>query len=562
VTKPTIAALAKARAALESQLEALELSEVVLVDDESLKVPQVRANKLPILSEETYLATLEDPEADLDPEAFSRWKSEQYQELVESDPDVIARERRERIYEKPSEVDSSIEVLGYMCGPQYRPMTPQAWGNLDTPERETIAENSLVLFDRELGEGVDPGDQLLGEFLREFPNAYAAILTNKVNLGDEIIEALAASERQQAAGAPTDPARSLIASKQRLMSSAPIDFVEDLRITRAAPLLVSARNQLLKLAESAHTAAIEELRERIELRTLEHIVVRAARSEGSWEADALLRVLAIAYRSEAQSLLLGDATLAKLADVFAQIRTIFARSGGPDESARLKTAELMQRERYDPGPLINVAGLPLACGDLFQTGRGADESDKRLWMLLDQPCDLQLRDTKNSRGHISSTDLIEVASAKKPKKGRIHLLPSGSRYCPDGEQLYLMLSSRMTVPFDVLELCVFDKDGECRIDTEAAEPANVPQTPALTRRWSEMTEVHRETVRVALVTEDDDLRKRMIGHDGVLAGDTQQGIAWPIRRVERLNEPHAQPALRAVSDDRSRPAFDADLNSP
>jgi hypothetical protein len=561
VTTPSTAALAKARAALESQLEALELSEVVLVDDESLKVPQGRAKKLPILSEEAYRATLEDPEVDLDPEAFNRWKSERYKELVESDPDLIARERRERIYEKPSEVDTSIDVLGYMCGPQFRPMTPQAWGNLDTPERETIAKNSLVLFDRELGEGVDPGDQLLGEFLREFPDAYAAILTNKVNLGDEIIEALAASERHQAAGAPTDPARSLIASKQRLMSSAPIDFVEDLRITRAAPLLVSARDELLKLAESAHAAAIEELRERIELRTLEHIVVRAARSEGSWEADALLRVLAIAYRSEAQTLLLGDATLAKLADVFEQIRTIFARSGGPDESARLKTAELMQRERYDPGPLINVAGLPLACGDLFQTGWEAGESDKRLWMLLDQPCDLQLRDTKNSRGHISSTDLIEVASAKKPK-GRIHLLPSGSRYCPDGEQLYLMLSSRMTVPFDVLELCVFDKDGECRIDTEAAEPANVPQTPALARRWSEMTEVHRETVRVALVTGDDDLRKRIIGHDGALIGDTQHGIAWPIRRVERLNEPQAQPALRAVSDDRSRPAFDADLNSP
>jgi len=556
MTKPTPAALGKARAALASQLEALELSDVVLVDDESLGVPQVRANKLPILSESAYRETLEDPAADLVAEDFNRWKIERYKELVETDPDLIARERRDRIAEKPDEVDSAIEVLAYMCGAQFRGMTPEAWGLLDTPEREAFAKGSLVLFDRELGEGIESGDALLRGFLSEFPEAYAAILTNKVSIGDEIAAALATTEAQRAAGSATDPARSLIASKQRLMSSTPIDFVEDLRITRAAPLLISARDLLLALAESAHAAGVEELRERIELRTLEHIVVRAARSEGSWEADALLRVLAIAYRSEAQGLLLKDPTLTQLAGVFERVRAIFARSGGPDESAQLKTAELMQRERYDPGPLVNVAGLPLACGDLFQTGPEAEGSEKRFWMLLDQPCDLQLRDTKNSRSRIASTDLVEVGGAKTPK-GRVYVLPSGSRHCQEGEQLYLMLGSRLSMPFDILELCAFDSAGRCRIDTAQEAPPRVPQTPALAKRWTEMLKVHRETLRIALMSEEEQLRRRVIGHDGALVEDSR--LEWPIGRIERLNEPHAQPALRAVTDDRSRPAFDADL---
>jgi hypothetical protein len=551
-------ALEKARAALTKLLDGLQLSSVVLVDDECLDVSLALAKRLPALGKDAYRATLGDPEAEIDAKVYAEWKPRRFEELARKEPQLLARERRELIAQEPHQVRGPIEVLAYMCDTYFCPMTPKAWEDLDTPARETIAKSSLVLFDRQLGEGFNPGDALLGEFLKEFDGGYAAILTNVVDPAGEIQAALDAAQAR-APGSASDPARSLVSSKQRLRSAAPIDFVEDLRITCAAPLLVDARNELIVLAESAHEQAVSELKESIDVRTLEHIVVRAARSEGSWEADALLRVLAIVNRSHAQEQLLAQPMLGALGKIFDQLRSIFDQIIGPDEPAQAKAAELMRRERYDPASLINTAGLPLACGDMFRVGDRTQQAGERLWMLLDQPCDLQLRDTKDSRSRISCTDLIAIDAGKMPKDHRYYDLPSGSQSGPPGEPLHLSLNTRFTVPFEILELCVFDSEGHCRIDTEAEEPPIFPQTPALRRRWQKLVEIHKMTAGLARGSEEEDVRKRMIGHGGVLSGEPGRILEWPIERIERLNEPYGQLALRAVSEDRSRFAFEPDL---
>jgi hypothetical protein len=553
MTAPSKSALEKARAALTKLLDALELSEVVLVDDEALDVRLALAKKLPALSKGTYLETLKDPGA-YTHDGHTDWMGERHQKERE----LIASQRRERIASHPNEVSNSIEVLAYMSGERFRPMTPEAWKALETNDRRAIAESSLVLFDRQLGDGIESGDELLRDFLDEFREAYGAILTNEVKAEEEIDAALASAHAQSSGATRADPARSLVASKERLMIATPIDFVEDLRITRAAPPLTHVRDQLIKVAQTAHAAAVTELKETIDLRTLEHIMVRAARNEGSWEADALLRVLAIVYRSNAQELLLDEPMLTELAQRFGEVRTIFARTGDPYEQAKLKAADLMKRERYDPGPLINTAGLPLTCGDLFEIRVGPEGTAPTLWMLLEQPCDLQLRDDTNSRKRIASTELIAVRQGKPPKE-RTYPLPSGSRHCEPSEQLYLMLNSRLAIPFEVLELCVFETGGRCHINASAEQPLTVPQTPALLRRWHELRHAHETTLRLALISEDLELRQRIIGHYGAIDPEQENVVQWPITRVERLNEPHAQPALRAATEDRSRFAFDPDL---
>jgi hypothetical protein len=553
MTKPVKSALEKARKALKELLEGVALEKVILVDDQCLELSQTLAKNLPSLSRKAHHEALEAGDARTD---YAGWKKGRYKEFMSNDPEALVRERRERIAASPGEVDNEIEVLAYICEEAFHPMLPQAWEALDTDKRKELAETSLVLFDRQLGEGFKSGDVLLGEFLAECDRAYAAILTSVIDPADEIKEALKAAQAQ-APGSSSDPARSLISSKQRLMSTAPVDFVEDLRIMCAAPLLVDARNELIVLAQKAHEKAVAELHA-IDLRTLEHIAVRAAREEGSWEADALLRVLAIAYRSYAQEQLLAQPMLAKLAKVFEDVRSIFARNAQADAPARAKAGELMRRERYDPGQLINTAGLPLACGDIFQVGEGAEQQGKDLWMLLDQPCDLQLRDTADSRARIASTDLVKLDVGEGPKD-RGYDLPSGSQSGPDSQPLHLKMNTRLTVPFEILELCVFDSEGRCRIDTKADQPLIVPQTPALERRWQILIALHKATAAVARSSQDQQVQRRLIGHDGALVGDEQHILAWPIIRTERLNEPYGQLALRAVSEDRSRFAFEPDL---
>jgi hypothetical protein len=553
---PSKQALARARAALAKQLSELGVEEVVLVDDEAFDVAPRQANRLPSLSkaafrEETGSAASEDQQR------FARWQSERRKNLTDTDPGVLAAERREWIAEHPEDVHVALEVLAYMCGEHLRPMTGQDWGRLDTAERAAIATGSLVLFDRHLGVGVPAGDELLQEFLGEFPRACAAILTNAVDISDEIEEALSRSHANEGPGSQIDPGRSLIASKQRLMSVRPVDFVEELRITRAAPLLWDLREKLLSLAGAAHREAVRQVRRDIDLRTLEHIVISAARQEGTWEADAFLRVLSIIYRSEAQTRLLATPALGELAGLLGSLRLIFAHADSPHVQAQAKTAELMRLERYDPPALINGAGLALACGDIFSGPPDARDGEESLWMLVEQPCDVQLRDRAGSRDDVLAGDLVRVLSGS-PGKERVHELPSGCPCGPDGQAFHLAFASRRSVPFAVLELCVFDGDGRCRVQPAADSPAIAPQTPALSRRFQELLVEHAETLRLALLTEDEDVRARVIGEGGTVDAGAEV-LSWPLRRVARLNEPHAQDALRAVSEDRSRLALDVDL---
>jgi hypothetical protein len=523
----------------------------VLVDDEIYDVRRTLANRLSALSKAAYVETLKDL-ADFEKTGYEQWQRQRY----ENERELIAAERWEKIAEDPKDIDSAIEVLAYMCGERLRPLTPHAWNDLDSDEREQIAASSLVLFDRELGEGVEPGDELLADFLQECPQAAAAILTSKVHAGEEIDDALQNAHSHAIGSVASDPARSLTAIKERLMNT-PVEFVEDLRVTRAAPVLKGARDRVIEVAAAAHAAALEEVKTQIDLRTLEHIMVRVARDEGSWEADALLRVLAIAYRSQAQALLLDEDTLRELTQLFEKLRQLFSPRDAPFPPAKAKTTNLMSRECYDPGALINPAGLPICCGDLFEL-RGGDEVEARLWMLLEQPCDLQLRDTSDSREAIAFTDLIAVCSGK-PTKPRSYELPSRSGESELQEELHLMLNQRLTVSLDVLELCVFDEGGACRIDSAAEEPSMIAQTPALARRWVELLGVHKRTAELARLTNDRQIRDRIIASGGALTGDSV--LEWPIRRVARLNEPYAQPALRAACDDRSRFAFDPDLTA-
>jgi hypothetical protein len=351
------------------------------------------------------------------------------------------------------------------------------------------------------------------------------------------------------------PGRVLLSSKSRLSGDRPQDLVDDLQLSVAAVDLFRARQRLLELSGEAHQGARDAVTS-LNLRTIEHIVVRRSRDEGIWEGDTLLRLLRVEYEHRLRELLVeaGGAALAEVIDRLERLRGSVDQKAKPHPTTVDEATRLMTRERYERDEVINRTGLPLANGDIFER-----TTDQSYWMLVDQACDLQLRDEEDRRADISTTELIAVTVVEPDKAlKRAWVLPPTSHVLPVACQL--VLSKRLCVPYDVLELCVFDRDGRCRIDTSCTSSEIPAQTPALSRRWTNVLRAHQRTLAILPPDPSPALVGRVFGPVEA-EGVVEEGcVIWPLRRVERLKAPWAQAALTALNEDRARMPFEHDFH--
>jgi hypothetical protein len=303
---------------------------------------------------------------------------------------------------------------------------------------------------------------------------------------------------------------------------------------------------LLELAGEAHTAAVSTVK-LMELRLLEDVMIGSSRREGVFEADTLIRVLTVEYlHTLREGLLADDATLldALLTDLEP------ARSRAPtkpiiDTEAHAQATALMTRERYVQAPIVNRPGLPLACGDIFVDGDG------RVWMLLEQVCDLQLRDDGDTRESITHTQLVAVRAGNGGERAW-DLPPAAASF---EHPSHLQLKVRLTVSLDVLELAVFNRNGRCAWPVGAQAPGVTAQTPALTRRFAEI----RKSMEPLVEARGDAPDAYLLRAGDIVGVSSGEELRWPLRRVERLHETWASAALIAALADRGRPWLEHDL---
>ncbi len=441
------------------------------------------------------------------------------------------------LYEKPENVGAPLERLNAVFGDNYVAMSPADWEALGAAELEQYSTDSLVLFDRDLGSSVS-GDELLLAYRTRFPAARTGIFTSTATPGQEEIDA-------------EGDAPPLVTSKSRLAEDGDVEpFIDELRLASIAPELSAVRNLVLSSAEASHEEAVRVIRQ-LDLQTLEHIVVAASRHEGVFEGDTLIRVLTIRYRDALRRALLaqppggGQDGMSQILAWLDVIRARARKRETTNEAVLEHAASLMRLERYTDGAILNRPGLPLANGDIFSDNVGA------LWMVVDQPCDLQLRDTGGSRVAMTHTDLISLQSGKAP--ARCWPLPRTATSIDHPS--HLVLSGRLTVPFDVLELAVLRSDGSCRWKMGETEPDVYPLTPALAVRAEEIR-IRMEGLAASLAHAPPEFVLRMGALEGTVEGDE---LCWPLTRVERLAESWAAAALSALAADKARPGLEGDF---
>lgn len=516
-------------------LNELGAARLVVVDDEAHEYSSatIRAHPPEPLKLRTYKK-----HADFaGEEGWHGWFARQLEQLQGEGDVRLGDWQRTALHQHPEMASSPLDILALVFGDAYVPLNPVQWQALDATVLAEYAADALVLFDRDLKTD-RTGDDLAQTFLEAHPTARVAIFTTTVQIGAAEIE----SAQQMAQEHPV-----LVASKAHLTEFSGMPrFVDELRLTAIARHLIAVRARVLELAGEAHAAAVSTVR-LMELRLLEDVMIGSSRREGVFEADTLIRVLTVEYlHTLRERFLAGDGAIldALLADLE------LARSRAPakrivDTEAHAQATALMTRERYVQDAIVNRPGLPLACGDVFIDGDG------RLWMLLEQVCDLQLRDDGDTRESITHTQLVAVRAGKGGDRAWDLPRAATSFLHPH----HLALKVRLTVSLDVLELAVFNRDGRCAWPIGAQAPAVAAQTPALARRFDDIGKSMEPLVAARGDAPDEYLLRA-----GDLVGvSSDEELCWPLRRVERLHESWAFAALSVALADRGRPGLEHDL---
>lgn len=423
---------------------------------------------------------------------------------------------------------------------------------------EDKAATTLVLFDQDFGREEDGTKEEGIRLIREVHSkdvGYYGLLTHTV-LEDneyEVWNGLADKHQLQRD-------RFLVISKARLMKDMP-DYYGFLAMVRLAAL--SGRYaEVKKEAWEVFKGSLEKAEsamEKLSVLDFDQAVFESSRREGVWEPDTLFRVFGILMHREARLSLHADKmSLAVTAArrVSAAKKQIITALG---EQPRSKEVLQMQRfEMYEPGEDLNCFHTPVDLGDVFRTDAGG-----RSYLLLGQSCDLMVR-SKGKRNHEDSrlgltATVVEIFDSHGEKPAARGELPF---YNVDtGASAWANFAKVHQVWLAVLDLCVLCEDGSATIDVTGDCSDLLIETwqkrfPKLRRRFKEALHTHQKLAETA--SEPEMARLALPSPSSTLqiaAAIDGTALRYGIRRTMRLRQPWSGALLSEFTQHRARTAF-------
>src|SRR5690606_20836373 len=144
----------------------------------------------------------------------------------------------------------------------------------------------------------------------------------------------------------------------------------------------------------------------------------------------------------------------------AELRAVSILAPSASKPTDRRTWELQRREIYDDPGDLNGLHLPIELGDVIACD-GRDGSTVE-YIVLGQPCDLMIRtkDGKRRAEHVLFAKISRNAPAKEEGESLASFrLPY---YHERGEDAWVKFANHYTVPVWVLDLCVYNDDGQAR----------------------------------------------------------------------------------------------------
>lgn len=421
-------------------------------------------------------------------------------------------------------------------------LDPREWEELEGKLPSTMNETeTLVLFDLNLGGGdASEGRLLLSGYLSGAEARRAGILTGEKDPEEELEATLKIQE--EIGDTINQPV--LLASKALLKLDTCREFVDFLRFSGNAKQLASLKADVLELLIEARGKAGKTFEEQYDLRTLESVVVRSTRVEGAWEVDTLIRIIEGLNRAALRTELLAKGE--QLAELVKTTRNLAEFPAIDHEPSRRRARELAHGERVVPGEWINRLGLPVANGDIFEIS-GVP------FVLLMQPCDIAIRDDNRDRPDMA-TGIKAVPRAERVRPSQLRTFELEDWLLPDDDPHELRLSRPLQLPLAVLDLCVFNSDGQAILSRQG-DPIVPPIVPGLDLRFKELQARLVENAKGAPKA------SAFARHDVSKLGGSANGtgVTFLVRRVGRLESMVATEALNALAGDMSRGAFPHDI---
>lgn len=455
-----------------------------------------------------------------------------------------------------------------------------AWNERKATLIASMSKRTLVIIDREFvieGSPVRMGEEILKELVQS-PGLEARLvmLTHSVGQGG------VAGLRRELSGDNTAALHRFAVVAKGGPGDAAVRLRDSIRVVMTHGTCFTMLQSITKVMKNGVDTALTELMDQ-SVYDLDAVVFEKSLEEGASEVDVLTRLVLLRQRVEVETHLAEDGECHALVNSLRKLRSV--PGSLPRDASTTRFEELRKREIFDPAELVNRRYSPLACGDLFQV----EGQQKKLWLLLAQPCDIAVRpDGKRKfaqgvlvlakpveasvaakvQGALASvrvaleasdaTRALELLAEVPAQVEKLSRPPPSHRYFPlhgklDEAEWQLDFNDWTPVSLECLELCAFNKDGALKLDPNAAPAA--PLLPGWQRRFEKACALLQKAAG-------------NVPTDWVLGGTNfsnripkiQNGVlSFKCKRVGRIRAPRAVAAYSAFSSSQSRAAFDHDF---
>jgi len=469
----------------------------------------------------------------------------------------------------PSDIDrckdhAAVSVLEEILpSSMLRTMTLRQWEE----KRAALLEETrvgnrrvLILFDQDLSKDdgtPTSGIEIISSILagKDNPNLTCGLITHTVD-----VEHQQDRWNELAAEHNLSKDRFVVISKNCVVDD-PIDFVLMFKLLTLNPVFARMKHRTTYILEKSIHSANEEI-EKITIFDFDHIVCKAAREEGIWEADMLFRLYGIFHRLEARKLAYTDTELKEVINSLREVSEIPAKS---DKFPQPTSWRIQRKEIYEPPEHINQLHLPIELGDIF-----TDTDNNKKYILFAQPCDLMVRSDGKRNASVNEGILAEIGTLTEQER-KNELFFGELPYFDEGrtDKYFAKFRKSHFVKLEVLDLCVFSNDGLAQFIS------NMECLPGLIPSWNKRFEVvklqyveklnYLESADIARLKTE--LKIKLLpqaSNSGVfkvklIKNNGNNIIEYACKRIARLSRPYATALFVRFSQCLTRPSFESDL---
>lgn len=233
-----------------------------------------------------------------------------------------------------------------------------------------------------------------------------------------------------------------------------------------------------KIIEDARENALKRILE-LDTYDFDHTILRSSYSEGVWEMNTFFRIAQNIFSDEVKDLM-GKSNYAKNVNPF--IKKAKAISDvrfniDPQTVPYKQKFSLRHQDIYEKGDVINKLHLPLENGDVFQVIQG---TGKGYYILVGQECDLMMRTNPLGTRTTKTATLLKLKTYTRENLTELitnfyekvrfdsHFFSNKFKldyFTNETNDIGLIkFGDSNIINLDVLDLCVFDINGEAKLD--------------------------------------------------------------------------------------------------